>query len=252
MRSEVVCAIAAAVLLATSVPSVSQEPVTLMATEWPPYTGAALPEMGAASAVASAVFVAMDVSMDVSIVPWRRAISTASDEAEVVGYFPGYHCEHTSGFVASDPIGSGVLGFAERVEDPVAWTDIADIGDQNLRVGTVRGYANTDDFDRRAGSGWIRTVPAQDDTANLQSLALGRVDIAVIDERVLGFLLANDPALADSAAALRFDETALARKLLHVCFRDDAPGGDLRDRFNRTLSRIDAKGIFQAALDEMY
>ena len=112
----------------------------------------------------------------------------AKDEEDAVAYFPGYHCRHVDGFVTSDPIGNGPLGFAQNAEAPVTWACVDDIGDQKLKVGTVLGYANTDEFDEKAGTGWIRAIPAPDDVTNLRKLARQRIDVAAIDKLALSYL----------------------------------------------------------------
>ena len=81
---------------------------------------------------------------------------------EVVAYFPGYHCRHHEGggFLASEPIGDGPLGFVENVDAPISWGDLDDISAQKLKIGTVRSYANTDEFDAMVASGEILAVPS--------------------------------------------------------------------------------------------
>lgn len=138
--------------------------MSLATLEWPPYTGSELPQGGATTAVARQALAAIGLETDVYYVPWRRAIAMAQNTTKgVVAYFPGYHCRHVEGFIASEPIGSGPLGFAENVEAPLVWESLDDIGERKLAIGTVLGYANTDEFDAKAGTGWLRTIPAKDD-----------------------------------------------------------------------------------------
>jgi polar amino acid transport system substrate-binding protein len=177
--------------------------------------------------------------------PWKRAISMAKEDAVAVAYFPGYHCRHVDGFVASEPIGNGLLGFAQNVNAPVTWAGIDDIGEQKLKVGTVLGYANTDEFDEKAGTGWVHAVPAPDDATNLRKLSRQRIDVAVIDKFVLSYLLATEPTLKDVAAELAFNERPLEEKTLYLCFTDDEAGRAMRDRFNAGLAQVDVDGIVE-------
>lgn len=226
--------------------------VTVTTLEWPPYTSAELPKGGATTEVIRQAFKAADLDLAVEILPWKRAISMAKDDKKIVAYYPGYHCRHVEGFVASDPIGKGPLGFAENVDAPVSWQAIDDIGEQKLKVGTVLGYANTDEFDEKAGTGWIRAIPAPDDVTNLRKLIRQRIDVAVIDKLVLSYLLATEPSLKGDADTLVFDERPLEDKTLFLCFNDDEDGRALRDQFNAGLSQIDFEAIVDRYFDEEF
>lgn len=226
----------AAALLATSSEA---EPVVITTLEWPPYTSEILPKGGATTEVVRQAFTAAGIAVKVTILPWKRAIAMAKDDDAVAGYFPGYHCRHVEGFVASEPIGNGPLGFAENVNARVSWNSVDDIGERKLRVGTVLGYANTDEFDEKAGTGWVRAIPAQDDVTNLRKLVRQRIDLAVIDKLVLSYLLATEPTLKPDAEVISFNEKPLEEKTLYLCFNDDEAGRKLRDRFNEGLAMID-------------
>jgi polar amino acid transport system substrate-binding protein len=219
------------------------EPLVLSTLDWPPYTSEALPRGGATTAVVDAALEAIGYDSDVRFLPWKRAIAMAKDDEKVVAYFPGYHCRHVDGFTASEPIGNGPLGFAEHVDARVSWESIDEIGERKLAVGTVLGYANTDEFDEKAGTGWIRAIPAPDDLTNLRKLLRQRIDLAVIDKFVLSYLLATEPSLKADADQLAFNDKPLEEKTLHLCFNDDEKGRALRDRFNEGLAQVDIEDI---------
>ena len=228
------------------------EDLTVTTLEWPPYTSEVLPKGGATTEVVRQAFAAAETEIDVAILPWKRAISMAKDDDSAVAYFPGYHCRHVDGFVASDPIGNGPLGFAENVNAPVNWQDVDDIGEQKLKVGTVLGYANTDEFDEKAGTGWIRAIPAPDDVTNLRKLARQRIDVAVIDKLVLSYLLATESSLEGLADTLVFNERPLEDKTLFLCFNDDEAGRALRDKFNAGLAKIDVDVIVEGYFENEF
>jgi polar amino acid transport system substrate-binding protein len=131
------------------------------------------------------------------------------------------------------------LGLVENKEVPISWNTIDDLGEQQYLIGTVLGYANTDEFDEKAGTGWINVVPADDDLTNLRRLLRQRIDAAVIDRLVLSYLLATEPSLEDGRDRLAFDEKPLEEKTLFLCFNDTEKGRALRDRFNEGLAKID-------------
>lgn len=226
--------------------------VTVSTLEWPPYTSANLPKGGASTEVIRQAFAAAELDMGLEILPWKRAISAAREDENIVAYYPGYHCRHVDGFVASNPIGSGPLGFAENIEAPVTWSSIDDIGEQRLKVGTVLGYANTDEFDEKAGTGWIRAIPARDDVTNLRKLLLQRIDMAVIDKLVLSYLLATEETLKNQSDQLQFNSVTLEEKTLYLCFNDDADGLAMRDRFNAGLAKVDVEKVIEQYFAEEF
>lgn len=235
-----------------STPAKAADQVVITTLEWPPYTSEELPKGGATTEVVRQAFSAAGLGVDVATLPWKRAIAMAKDDAAVAAYFPGYHCRHVDGFIASDPIGNGPLGFAENVNARINWTSVDEIGEQKLRVGTVLGYANTDEFDEKAGTGWVRAIPAPDDVTNLRKLARQRIDLAVIDKLVLSYLLATEPTLKPDADAIAFNERPLEEKTLFLCFTDDEAGRELRDRFNEGLSMIDPDEIVETYFDNEF
>lgn len=215
-----------------------QRTITLATLDWPPYTGSDLPKLGATTEVVRQAFKAAGMEIDLRFLPWKRAIAQA-DAGAAAAYYPGYHCEHKEGFTASNPIGEGPLGLAEHADAPISWKSIDDLGEQKLKIGTVRGYANTEEFDKKSGTGWVRAIPANDDVTNLKKLLRRRIDAAVIDKFVLSYLVKTEPSLKSGGEKLRFDERPLEQKTLFVCFKDVADGRALRDRFNEGLARID-------------
>jgi polar amino acid transport system substrate-binding protein len=239
--------LAVAVVLATGLatPVMSGEKVVRIATlDWPPYTGKDLPKGGATTDVVRAAFEKVGYQVEVEYRPWKRAIDMAAKGTDdVIAYFPGYHCNHRDGFVGSEPLGNGPLGFAEHVDAPITWATLDDIADQQLKIGTVLGYANTDNFDAKVGTGYILAVPSNDDLTNLKKLVRRRIDAVVIDKLVLEYMKATDASLKDGGDKLQFDETPLENKTLYLCFRDSEAGRPLKHIFNAGLEQIDSEAI---------
>ena len=223
------------------------EVIRVSTLDWPPYTGKDLPLGGATTDVVRAAFEKVGHEIEVEYRPWKRAIDMAAKGTEeVIAYFPGYHCHHREGFVASEPIGSGPLGFAEHVDAPITWETLDDISEQQLKIGTVLGYANTDEFDKKVGTGWILAVPSNDDLTNLKKLSRKRIDAVVIDKLVLEYLKATEASLKDNAAKVQFNAKPLEDKTLYLCFRDDKNGQTLKHIFNAGLEQIDTEKIVES------
>lgn len=229
-------------------PVSAEQSVTVATLEWPPYTSPDLPLGGAVTDIVIRAFENIETETEILTLPWQRAITTANTSSDVVAYFPGYHCRHQEGFVASEPIGFGPLGLVENAEAPISWETIDDLGEQKLLIGTVLGYANTDEFDQKAGTGWLNIVPAADDLTNLRKLVRKRIDAAVIDRLVLAYLLATEDSLNEGKELLVFDERPLAENTLFLCFDDTPEGRAMRDTFNEGLASIDV----QSSVDQYF
>ncbi len=236
------------------IPTLSQaaDKVVVATLEWPPYTSEAMPRLGVTSSVVEDAFTAAGMDVEIIVTPWKRAIAAAKNEDDVVAYFPGYHCDHDTGFTASAPIGKGPLGFAEHVEAPLNWSSLDDIVGGELKIGTVLGYANTTEFDALVGSGQIRAAKAKDDLTNLRKLARKRIDAAVIDKLVLANLLATEPTLKDAAKMIRFNDKPLEDKTLFLCFSDTEGGRALRDRFDGGLAELDVDALVDAYFEQSF
>lgn len=233
------------VVLSAAVPLFAQSTaVYVSATDWPPYTKQGLVSGGATTEVVRTAFGRTGLQAKVIYDAWPNAIELARKATgDVVAYFPGYHCRHRAGFIASGPIGHGPLGFAEHVDAPLEWETLDDIGERKLKIGTVRGYANTDEFDTKVGMGWIHAIPSKNDVTGLQKLLRKRLDAVVIDKLVLEYLKATNASLKHGANKLRFNKKLLENKTLYLCFRGDDEGNRLRKIFNRGLDQIDTKRI---------
>lgn len=158
----------------------------LNSLDWPPYTGAKLPEQGTSAKAVKEAFGKGGHKVSVKILPWQRAVDTAKSDPSIVGYFPEYY-DASLDCVFSDPIGTGPLGFAQNSSKPISWQNLDDL--KGLRIGVVAGYVNTAEFDERASKGQLNADATQSDEQNLIKLANGRLDLAVIDRNVMDYLL---------------------------------------------------------------
>ncbi|KAA3629041.1 MAG: ABC transporter [Proteobacteria bacterium] len=220
--------------------AVAGKTVVLSTLEWPPFASSRLHDFGATGRIITEAFAARGYEVRFSFNPWPVSVDMARTGADhVVAYFPGYHCRHRENFLESDPVGSSPLGFAERVDAPISWRTLDDLGEQQLKIGTVFGYTNTEEFDRRVGIGWIRAIPSENDADNLRRLLRGRIDAAVIDKHVFRYLVATEERLAQAVDELQFNDHPITEARFYVCFYGDAEGVSMRDVFNAGLATLD-------------
>ncbi len=215
--------------------------MSLTSLEWPPYTGADLVDDGASAKVVREALTSAGMDLQVRFFPWQRAVQTAQQDANFIGYFPEYHAESIEvDFLFSDPIGTSPLGFIENTDKPVTWAALNDLKPHT--IGVVSGYVNTAEFDAMMESGQLKTDPVTDDATNIRKVAAGRIDLAVMDRNVFLYLLRTDPELRNLEGKLRFNDRLLEIKKLYVCLRKSPEGETALNKLNEGLAKIDVDG----------
>lgn len=240
--------IATTIMLFSSLSFSADKVVRLTSLDWPPYSGKHLAQQGASVAVAKAAFKAMGYDLQVSFFPWSRAVALAKDgKSNFSGYFPEYYSDDTAkDFIYSEAMGSGPLGFAERKDNSIAWSDLNDL--KAYKIGVVQDYINTTDFDAMVASKALKTSSTTSDTKNLLKMVNGRLDLAVVDKNVMNYLFKTDKALAKKSANAQFNSTLLEDKKLFICFKKNAKGEELAKIYNEGLKKIDITSIMNKHL----
>ncbi|PHV12533.1 substrate-binding periplasmic protein [Chitinimonas sp. BJB300] len=227
--------------------SADSKTITLASLEWPPYTGTKLPEQGASVAVAKAAFKAMGYELKVEFYPWSRAVQLGKSSPTHAGYFPEYDsADVRKDFHLSEPMGTGPLGLAQRVDAPFTWNSIADLSSK--KVGVVQDYVNTTEFDARVAAKQQKVDVAIDDGKNLLKLGGGRLDLAVVDSNVFNYLMKTDAALKSYVGKLSMNAKILEDKKLFICFKKDAEGQRAAKIFNEGLKKIDVNALMKKQL----
>lgn len=229
-------------------PVLAERTVYLASLSWPPYAYQGL-EQGASVAVVKAAFMAMGYRLVVDFYPWGRTLSLANDaHSKYAGYFPEYFARHlTEHYIFSAPIGSGPLGFAEQSSQHHVWQNLEELNAYN--IGVVKDYINTAELDALLAAGKLHSSEVSHDKLNLLKLAQGRIDLAVIDQNVMAYLMASDTEVAAVKNKIRFNPHLLEDKQLFVCFKKSHAG--LAEIFNQGLQKIDVQKIQAEYLAKM-
>jgi polar amino acid transport system substrate-binding protein len=214
-------------LCATLMPAHAAEKIVRLASlDWPPYVGARLPDQGLSAKAVKDAYRAMGYTVEIVFLPWARTVHVTKTDPRIDGFFPEYASkERAADFHYSRPIGSGPLGFVERVESPVTWSTLDDVAKQKIAV--VRDYVNTDEFDKRVAKGQLNVSVNNNDTDALREVGAGLVSLAVIDRHVFDHLMNTSPELAHLRGRLRFNDHVLEDKQLYICFKKGARGETL-------------------------
>lgn len=230
-------------MLAGVFQSAAAEKVYMTSLDWPPYSGASLPDQGAVIAVAKAAFAAMGHELEVEFYPWSRAVKLVQQpNSKYVGYMPEYRYE-TNDFQFSQPLGQGPLGLVENRAKPIEWSVVEDLA--RYRIGVVQDYVNTKEFDDLVAAGRVKAETVGTDSQNILKVAAGRLDAAVIDSNVLAYLLANTPQLAPHASKVGMNAKLLEMKNLHAAFANTEQGTKWRAILDEGLAKIDAAAILK-------
>lgn len=240
--------IATTLMLLSSLSFSADKVVRLTSLDWPPYSGKHLAQQGASVAVAKAAFKAMGYDLQVSFFPWSRAVALAKDgKSNFSGYFPEYYSDDTAkDFIYSEAMGSGPLGFAERKDNSISWSNLNDL--KAYKVGVVQDYINTTDFDAMVASKALKTSTTTSDTKNLLKLVNGRIDLAVVDKNVMNYLFKTDKGLAKKTSNAQFNATLLEDKKLFICFKKNGKGEELAKIYNEGLKKINITDIMNKHL----
>ncbi len=232
----------ALVVLANSGLVFCEEKLELGTLDWEPYIGEKMTNQGWVAEVVREAFKRSGITVDMAFKPWARVVAEAK-KGVLSGYFPEYFAEELKqDFVLSDPFPGGPLGFFKRKGEAITYKTLKDLS--SYKIGVVRGYVNTAEFDAAA---YLQKDEAKDDLTNLKKLLAKRIELVVIDKYVGMHILKQD--LADQADQLEFMDPPLEVKDLYVCISKQIPNYQAKiDAFNEGLKKIKADGTIAAIM----
>lgn len=218
-------------------PAATQTPlpvIKLTSLDWPPYTGADLPEQGEVTLLLRTLFRELGYQLQVDFLPWPAAVAMARDgKAGHQGYFPEYLLSDPD-YLLSAAIGYSELGLVERRDNPLLLTDVRQLAQK--RFGVVQDYLNMVKLDALIASGELTPHISQSDRDNLLKMLSGELDTVVIDNRVLQYLLAHDEEIKKkSAGRLQFSQSLIEHKSLHLVLKNTPQNVDLIKKINQKI-----------------
>lgn len=190
----------------------SQKTIRLVTLDWPPYIDRNVCGNGWVFQLTGALFSELGYRITIEFLPWARSVRMAElGQADIL--FPEYFIEVTApsdvipnsfrrnNLDLSTPYPGGLIGLISR-NDFKSNYDGSFSSIQGARIGVVRGYQNTPEFDKHLDLGFFNAIEARDDAQNLKMLLAGRVDYIVADPNVANYLLAHDKGIEDNAIKL--------------------------------------------------
>lgn len=234
----------AALLLGALATLCSGATLTLLSTEYPPYTSPSLPRQGIATAIAVEAFRRAGHQVVIQYRPWARALYEAKEGSSdgVVGL---WHSREREAFLAySQPLVDNVVGFYARADRRHDVRRLPRL--RSLTIGVVRGYLKPPNVEAAR----LRTEEAIDDEANLRKLAAGHVDLALIDKGVARYLLRY--RLPEQRGRLVWLEPPVYSLPLYVGFSRRVPGWEQRlAEFNAGLAVMRQDGSLERLRHEL-
>ena len=218
--------------------------VTLAATEYPPYYGELLPNQGVITEIVREAFKHAGYEVKVKFLPWKRALEMTR-QGEFNALFTAWYREkREQWFGFSDPLPiANEIGFYKRKDRNISYRTLEDL--RPYKIGIVRGYSNPLEFEQAK----LDTEEVTEDRLNIQKLAVGRIDLALIDKIIGQHII--DTELPESAQKLEWLDPPLKIDNQYLIFSKKF--GDYREKiadFNRGLRQIIEAGIVKAIISK--
>ena len=224
--------------------------VRLAAQEQPPYIGQSIPGQGYVAELVKAVLEPSGYVVDIRYYPAARARGLAAS-GQVDGFLPATAASgQDQDFRFSSPFPGARVGLLKARGLQLSYPANAPKRPletlrtlEKYRFGAVRGAGLAPEFD---SAEFLRRDYVASDLQNLDKLALGRLDLMLVDKYAAGdLMIMQRPHLI---GRFEFVNPPLFERDFHVAFSRKAPGTEklLRD-FNLGLERIRRSG----QLDEL-
>ncbi|WP_038292183.1 substrate-binding periplasmic protein [Zooshikella ganghwensis] len=154
--------------------------IILSVMDYPPYHSLSMEQFGPIPRIISAAISISGYSLELKFVPWNRAIEEAKLGEKVDGIMGVWYSEErTKYFLYSDPVMSNKWSLIKKSGAAI------DITSSDYRLGTVRGYYIPESVKNK---GYDIELVA-DDEKNLQKLFSGRIQLTLLDENYLNYLI---------------------------------------------------------------
>ncbi|MGI0117603.1 substrate-binding periplasmic protein [Zooshikella sp. RANM57] len=164
------------------IPSIasSAEKLTIVATEYEPFTSSKAKYDGFVNRVIKSAFERKGYDVEFKYRPWKRALIEGHDKFDGVS-FSFTNKEREKEYLFSVPISEHreVLFHLKKTNIP-EWNTLKDLKD--FKFGLTRGYTYTDELWDLVNKKIINSDIIASDSSNFKKLAAGKIDIFPMDE----------------------------------------------------------------------
>lgn len=232
-----------AVMAVFIIPSTATAETLRLATlDWEPYVGQTLKNRGFNAQIVTEAFKRAGYQVTIEFMPWDKAIEEAKKGA-YDGVFPEYYSKERSlDFVYTYFFSSSLLVFCKRSSSAITYKTLKDLAP--YRIGIVKGYINTEEFDNAT---YLKKIEADSDEENIRRLARGELDLIVIDKLVAQYLVKTK--VPEAAGEIEAMEPPLAIHKLFVVLPKKIPLSEKRAReFNKAFESMEKDGTVKAIM----
>ncbi|UZP66444.1 transporter substrate-binding domain-containing protein [Desulfovibrio mangrovi] len=216
--------------------------ISFATVNWEPYASEFLPEFGFTSAIIREACSRVGLKASFHFMPWNRAVEAVRNGQYDVLYSAYYSKERAEEFGVSRPYVQSPLAFCVKRDSPASW-DGTIRSLVHYRIGVVRGYVNTPEFD---AAEVLSKEEANSDLLNLRKVLGGRVDMIAIDKYLAIYLLKTNPTLEGGIQHVRFLSPLLDTKGVHAMFSKKHPDWEENlALFNKGLEAIEQDGTLE-------
>lgn len=217
--------------------------ITVATLHWPPYSGKNLKNHGLSSEIIAEAFQRVGYRTRFVFLPWKRAMIRVAEGRHDALACAYYSKERDRIYAVSDSYAESPLGFFKQKDRDIRYRNLPDL--QPYTIGVTLGYINTEAFDAAT---YLKKEAIVRDEQNIRKLALGRIDLALMDKYVGYYYLDN--YLPGQRATIEFLEPPLENRKLCLMFsREKMDYQQKRKLFNQGLAIIRADGTMTAILE---
>jgi polar amino acid transport system substrate-binding protein len=175
----------------------AQKKISIATLDWPPYIGETICGQGWVQQLTISLLSSLGYEITSTFLPWARAlIAVESGDTDLL--YPEYYIEpeapsdvyastkRLDHLALSRSFPGGPVAFMKRKGEEDGFKgNLMNL--KNEKIGVVRGYQNTPEFDAHMDSGFFNTSQAVDDLMNVEKLLGNRVNLIIGDPAVILF-----------------------------------------------------------------
>jgi polar amino acid transport system substrate-binding protein len=212
----------------------------VVANEYPPLTGQALPNNGLATELVRTALNRAGFDSEYIEVPWARALNGLEHDRYDLIVAAWYSADREAFGHYSEPYITTHIRFLRRKGTDVDFSQLEDLHKYSIAI--VRGYAYSPSFDKDSR---LHKIPVNSFASAARMVKAGRVDLTLEDEFVAEHAFNGE--LKDVRGSLEFLPTPLADSPLHILVRLSHPQHQqIVDGFNRAIQSMREDGSYQA------
>ncbi|GFE48894.1 amino acid ABC transporter substrate-binding protein [Roseobacter cerasinus] len=236
------CLSAALTLSASS--AFATEKLLVVADEWPPFSGATLPNMGISLDVTQAVLVRAGYQVELAILPWTRVVSGAkSGEYDIITSL-FLDTEFEKSLTYSDPFFTTEVKFVRKAGSDIVFDGLDSLKPYVIAVGT--GFLYEPEFDSAT---YLNKFEVTTAIQGVRMVAAGRVDLTLDSTDVIRHAIQSEaPQLIDQVELFG---PPLATPEIHMAVsKTRTDHEEIAAAFNAALVEMKADGSLDALLQK--